>query len=412
MTPAASVSVAEHLAAVLAGVRALGPVRVPLQDSLGCVLAEDVVALVDSPGFDNAAMDGYAVRRADVGAATEARPVVLQVVADIPAGSAGAPRLSAGQAARIMTGAQVPHGADAVIPFEQTDSGMTAVSIRQPAAPGGHIRVRGSDAAIGSALLAAGQPITARRLAAAAAAGRGDLLVIPRPRIAVIATGSELAPVGSTLGPGQVHDSNTALIAAAVTEAGGVPVVLGRSPDRPEELLALLAQAPGLADAVVVTGGIGRGAYDVTRAALEPTGAVRFTEVRLQPGRPQAFGHWPGELPLIGLPGKPVATYVSFAAFVEPALRVLRGLPPVQHAPRRVPAASAWRSRPDREQRVAVRLVPRADGVVEAWPVEAGGGTHQLSALAAADALAVIGEGVDAVEVGQLVQVLPLPGQD
>lgn len=407
---ATSISVAEHLAAVLASVGPLPARLVANLDALGCVLGEEVAAAVDSPGFDNSAMDGYALRHRDVVGATPTGPVVLSVVADLPAGTALNPRIEAGQAARIMTGAPIPDGADTIVPFEQTDAGVRTVAIHAAAVAGAHIRRRGSDARRGTVQLRPGQLLTARHLSAAAAVGARELAVIPRPRIGVLATGSELVAPGSPLRRGQVHDSNSTLIAAAITEAGAVPVPLGRSIDRPEALLEALTQAAGAVDAVVMTGGVGPGAYDVVRLALEPAGRVRFVTVRLQPGKPQGFGHWTDGMPLFGLPGNPVAAYVSFAAFVEPALRVMRGLGAQCAPPLVVAAGAAWRSRPDREQRILVRLVRDAAGSLSGLPAASGAHTHHLSTLAAADAIAVIGEGVGDVAVGDPMVVRPLPG--
>lgn len=411
MSPAPiSISVAEHLAAVLAGVRRLPAVRVALADAHGCVLVQDIVAAVDSPGFDNSAMDGYALRRADVLGATAEAPIVVAVIADLPAGTALNPSVGTGQAARIMTGAPIPDGADAVVPFEQTDAGVDKVAVRVPPSAGAHIRRRGSDAARGAVLFGAGHLLTARHLAAAAAVGLRELEIVPRPRVGIIATGSELVGPGSPLLRGQVHDSNTTMVAAAILEAGGMPVVLGRSVDRPEALLGLLEQAGGSVDAVVMTGGVGEGAYDVVRAALARTGDVSFATVRLQPGKPQAFGHWRDGTPLFGLPGNPVAAYVSFTAFVEPALRVMGGLPPQGRPPIVARAGAAWSSRRDREQRVPVSLATAPDGALTAWPSGSGAHTHQLSALAVADGIAVIGEGAGDVAAGDQITVLPMAG--
>lgn len=405
-----SISVAEHLGAVLDGVRPLPALRVANADALGCVLVHDVVAAVDSPSFDNSAMDGYALRHRDIAGATPTAPIVLTVVADLPAGSVLNPRIETGQAARIMTGAPLPDGADTVVAFEHTDAGLATVEVRAAPNAGAHIRRRGSDARLGSIQVRPGQLLTARHLGAAAAVGIREMTVIPRPRIGVLATGSELVAPGSPLRRGQVHDSNSTMMAAAITEAGAVPVLLGRSIDQPQALLEALAHAVGTVDAVVLTGGVGPGAYDVVRLALEPTGRVHFATVRLQPGKPQAFGHWADGMPLFGVPGNPVAAYLSFAAFVEPALRVMRGLPAQRQPPLVVAAGAPWSSRPDREQRVPVLLVRDATGSLSAVPAASGHHTHHLSALASADAIAVIGEGVGVIAVGDPMTVLPLPG--
>lgn len=407
----APIGVAQYLELVLSGLPTPTVREVALADALGCVLADEAAAALHSPGFDNAAMDGYALRSADAASAAPTAPVRLAVVADLPAGGAPARRIGPGEAARIMTGAPIPDGADAVVPVERTDGGTATVAVLEPAAPGAHIRRRGSDAAVGDRLLAAGQVATARALGAAAAGGLDRLRVIAPPRVGVIATGSELAPLGTALEPGQVPDANSTLIAAAIAESGSIPVPLGRCADDPAALRARVDAAAADVDAIVLTGGVGPGAYDVVRLAFEPTGTMRFVAVRLQPGRPQAFGRAAAGTPLFGLPGNPVAAYISFAAFVEPALRVLRGLDPEPAPPVAAVAGAAWSKRRGREQHVPVRLADGADGRVLAVPAGAGGHTHQLSALAAADGLAIVAEDVESVRVGDALVVRRLPGR-
>ena len=329
--PAASArTVFEQLALVLGSLAPLPPVRVQLDAARGLMLAEDVLTLTDTPPFDNSAMDGYAVIRSDLLGASALNPVTLPVVADLAAGTADNPRLVSGQVARIMTGAAIPDGADAVVPIEDTDQGTELVSIIRAPELAAHIRRAGEDARAGDRVLAAGSVLWPARVAAAASAGTASVLVYAAPRVAVISTGSELVTPGSPTRRGQIPDSNSFLLAAAVAEAGGIPVRIGAVPDDDDVLRALLADLAGTVDVIVLSGGVSVGAYDVVKAVLKPLGTVDFGPVKMQPGKPQGFGRWPatGNVPgplIFALPGNPVSAYVSFEVFVRPALRRLLG---------------------------------------------------------------------------------------
>lgn len=399
------VSVDAHLARVLAGVAPLGRVEtVGLADAAGRTLAVPVDALVDLPSFDNSAMDGYAVREADVAAAADDAPVVLDVVADLPAGSASGATVSTGQAARIMTGAPIPPGADAVVPVERTDAGTERVAIRTAPRPGHHIRRRGEDLHAGDPLLGAGVVLDARRVAAAAAAGLAELPVAAVPRVAVVATGTELAAPGAALGFGRIHDSNSALLASLVAEAGGAVSESLRLPDDPAALRGWLERRHPC-DLVVFAGGVSVGAHDVVRHVLAGLGTVGFARVAMQPGAPQAFGELPGGTPVFGLPGNPVSVAVSFEAFVRPA--ILRLLGRAETGRRTWPAVveHGWRSPAGRRQYMPVAL-GRHDGRPSVRPAAAGGAASHLAAgLAGADGFAIVPEDVDEVAPGDLVEV-------
>lgn len=315
------ISVEDQLAHVLARLEPLPTEDLPLAAALGRTLARDVRSATDIPVFDNSAMDGYAVRHGDVAQASPEHPVTLRVVADLPAGSPEDPSLAPGAAARIMTGAIVPADADAIVPVEHTDAYRTDGSFSAPAnpgtvhvtittapRPGAHIRRTGEDLHAGDVVLVAGSVLSARHLSAAAAAGHPTLTVHRAPRVAVIATGSELVPPGRPLGRGQIPESNSTLLAALVTEAGGTVERAVTVPDDDDALRAELAAivAAGV-DLVVLSGGVSVGAYDVTKAVLAPLGTVDFVSVAMQPGKPQAFGHLPGGVPVFGLPGNPVS---------------------------------------------------------------------------------------------------------
>jgi len=401
----ASVSVDAHLERVLAGVAPLARVeRVPLRDASGRTLAASVDARVDVPGFDNSAMDGYAVRRADVATATPLHPIVLDVVADLPAGSDADPTVGPGQAAHIMTGAPIPEGADAVVPIELTDGGTARVSIGAAPQAGHHIRRQGEDLHAGDGVLEAGAVLDARRVAAAAAAGLAELPVAEPPRVAVVATGSELVEPGGPLGRGRIHDSNSLLLAALVGEAGGVVCERLRLPDDPE-LLRDWIDGREPCDLVVFAGGVSVGAHDVVRHVLADLGTVDFARVAMQPGKPQAFGSLPGGTPVFGLPGNPVSVAVSFEAFVRPALHRLLGRHDVMRPTWPAIAETGWRSPARRRQYMPVSLAFR-HGRVLARPASAGGaGSHLVAGLAGADGFAVVPEHVVEVSAGDLVEV-------
>lgn len=402
---AEAVSVDAHLERVLAGVAPLGRVEaVGVADAAGRTLATSVDARVDLPSFDNSAMDGYAVRFADVAAATADAPVVLDVIADLPAGSAEQVAVGPGQAARIMTGAPIPEGADAVVPVEQTDGGTARVAILAAPRLAHHIRRRGEDLHAGDRVLGAGVVLDARRIAAAAAAGVAELPVAAAPRVAVVATGSELVEPGAPLGPGRIHDSNSLLLAALVAEAGGIVSEALRMPDDPDALRDWIA-ARDPCDLVVFAGGVSVGAHDVVRHVLGELGTVGFARVAMQPGKPQAFGVLPGGTPVFGLPGNPVSVAVSFEAFVRPALQRMLGRAEVRRATWRAVVDDGWPSPAARRQYMPVALAVRDGRPVVRRAASGGAGSHLVAGLAAADGFAIVPEDVEQVAAGDLVEV-------
>lgn len=413
-------TVDEYRDHVLGLVSPVSPEQVPL-DELATdsptrrVLAEDVRSLLDVPRFDASAMDGYALRGADLAAATQDSPVTLRVVGDIAAAPAAAPSAEAGapgQAVRIMTGAPVPDGCDVVVPVERTSTRRFVpgdpldqrIEVYEPSRP--NIRRRAEDVAVGDLVAAAGAPTTPRLVSAAASAGHATLPVHRVPRVAVLSTGSELVPFGTSPGPGQIPDSNSLLLAACVRDAGGVPVRVGAVPDTAGSLRAVLDDVAPHVDLIVTSGGVSAGAFDVVKEVLSgPQGAadgpseVLLVAVGMQPGKPQAAARWRGT-PLLGVPGNPVSAYVSFRAFVRPAVRRLAGHPePVEPLVARV-AAEGWRSPAGRQQFLPVRFVG-ADGVAPVGP-----GAHHVSALTRADAIAVVPPEVEAVGTGEVVRVM------
>jgi len=395
------ITVDEHLATILAAVRPLELQTVLLSDALGSTLRAAVHSAVDLPLFDNSAMDGFAVRFADVATAGAASPVVLRVVADLPAGTALDPPIGAGEAARIMTGAPLPASADTIVPFEATAGGLAdsldVVHVLQPPrAPGAHVRRRGEDCLEGDELVAAGVELGPLQLAAIAAANVPTVTVSRRPRVAVVSTGGELMPPGSDLARGQIPESNALLLAALARGAGAHVVLQSTVGDIDDDLRAVLAEAAARgADAVITSGGVSAGAYEVVKSAM---GEMTFEQVAMQPGRPQGFAA--GRPPVFGLPGNPVSAAVSFEAFVRPALLAMQGRTEVQRRMLRLPAATGWRVPPERQQYLPIVLL--AGGVAPATT----GGSHLAGALARAVGYAVVPADVDAVFRGDIVDVM------
>ncbi|MFF4032184.1 gephyrin-like molybdotransferase Glp [Streptomyces sviceus] len=424
-------SVDEHLEDILATVRPLEPIELQLLDAQGCVLVEDVTVPVSLPPFDNSSMDGYAVRVADVAGASEEFPAVLDVVGDVAAGQAELLHVGPGQAARIMTGAPLPPGAETVVPVEWTDgglgegpvSGMRArslapegaaghVHVYRPAEARAHVRAQGSDVRAGDRALDAGTVLGPPQIALLAAIGRGTVRVRPRPRVVVMSTGSELVQPDESLGTGQIYDSNSFALTAAARDAGAIAYRVGAVADDAETLRSTIEDQLVRADLMVTTGGVSVGAYDVVKEALssvadedEPGSGVDFRKLAMQPGKPQGFGSvGPDHTPLLALPGNPVSSYVSFELFVRPAIRRLMGLDDVHRTRTRatLTAKKALTSPKGRRQFLRGRY---DDGRVS--PV-GGAGSHLVAALAQADALIVVPEDVESVEPGTEVEVVLL----
>ncbi|MDN4478428.1 molybdopterin molybdotransferase MoeA [Demequina sp. SYSU T00039] len=393
-------SVVEHRAAALTLAGAPRSEQVPAAAALGRVLAHDVRTLVDVPSFTNSAMDGYAVRVAEAAAGA-----ILPVSADIPAGVFPAP-LAPGTAARIMTGAPVPQGADAVVPREVTDDGLERVRVTVAPAPGAHIRLAGEDARAGDLVLGAGTVLTPPRLAAIAGAGHAEVSVRARPRVVVVSTGDELRAPGEELAPGQIFDSNSTLMAALVEQAGGEVAAALRLGDDPVAFLAAVETASAGCDLILTAGGVSVGAYDVVKAALADAG-VEFVPVAMQPGKPQGLGRV-GRVPIACLPGNPVSVAASFTAFVEPLLRTMLGLP--AREPEAAVAGEGWVSPPGREQRIPVVIEPPVPGGTAApvvRPATAGGSRSHLGLrLAVAEGWAIVPPDVQRVEAGDSVGLM------
>lgn len=403
--------VEEHQRVVTSLIAPRPAVGVPLADALGLVLADDVVAPLSLPGFDNSAMDGYAVVADDVAGASAEQPVVLPVAEDIPAGRTDVLTLKPGTAHRIMTGAPVPSGATAVVPVEATDGGFDTVAIRAAAPPGKHIRRAGEDVTAGTTVLRSGHLVTPAALGLAAALGLGELAVIPRQRVVVMSTGTELVSPGTPLRPGQIYESNAVMLTAALRAAGAEVVASTMSGDDVDSFRATLSRHAGNADLIVTTGGVSAGAYEVVKDALG--GSVDFVKVAMQPGMPQGCGRVAGAgspatsetaTPIVTLPGNPVSALVSFEVFLRSPLRAAMGLPNPDR-PRRTAVLTEDLTSP-RGKRQFRRGVFDADaGTVTSYGPPA---SHHLRWLASANCLLEIDEDVTEVAAGTQVRVWDL----
>lgn len=407
-------SVDDHLADCLSLVRPLPPLELALGDALDCVLVGDVVSQVSSPPFDNSGMDGYAVMTADVADAAVERPVTLPVVADLPAGTTQSLPLTPGTAIRIMTGAPVPPGADSVVPVEWTDGGIDRVRIDRAPALGAHVRGAGEDVRPGDLLLRSGTRLTPRHLGLLAASGLGRVAVRPPPRVVVMSTGSELVQPGRPLAFGQIPDSNSYALAAAVTDTGAIAYRVAMVDDDPRALVDALEDCLVRADMVVTTGGVSAGAYDTVKEVLSRLGTVRFVKVAMQPGMPQGVGTL-GErrqedgsvgTPILTLPGNPVSAYVSFEVFVRPALRKMLGETSLHRPMVTAEASDGWSSPDGKRQYARVRV----EGAGDQRTVRPVGGqrSHLVADLAQSNALAVVPEDVTVVAEGDTVECLLL----
>jgi molybdopterin molybdotransferase len=397
------ITVEEHRARCLGAVAPPAPVRVPLLDALGLLLAEDVVSPLVLPPFDNSAMDGFAVRAAEVAGATDADPAALPVMGEVAAGSGEPASLAPGTAVRIMTGAPLPPGADAVVPVEWTggwqdgDTPGSRVVVHRAAEPGQFVRAAGGDVDAGEVVLRAGARLSPRHVALLAAVGRDAVVVRPAPTVTVLSTGTELVPLGREPGYGQIHDSNGYGLTAAARELGAVASYGGIVADEPPSVRAALEEAAASADLVLTSGGVSAGTRDTVKEVLTVLGTVRFDKVAMQPGMPQGFGAI-GRTPVFTLPGNPVSSMVSFEVFVRPALLAMLGERAWERPRVRAVAGAGWPSPPGRRQYARATLEQR-DGRTVVTPVGAQG-SHLAADLAVATCLAVVPEDVTRVEPG------------
>lgn len=387
----------------------LGPVTVALEDALGCVLAAPVHAVDAVPPFANSAMDGFAVRAADVASASAGAPVALPVVDTVAAGSGATVAVGPGQAVRIMTGAPVPAGADAIVPVEATAGGpeATTIEILEPTTAGRHVRAAGSDVPAGAQVIDAGTLLGPAHLGVLASVGVRRPAVVRRPRLAVISTGDELVDDDRPLGPGQIRESNRPTLVALARSLGIDAEDLGTVADDRGALTAALRGAAATHDAVATSGGVSMGDFDLVKVVLGELADMRWMQVAIRPAKPFAFGVLDGT-PVFGLPGNPVSSLVSLALLAVPGLRTLAGRADLDLP--RVPAVAGpgLERRPD-GRTTYLRVVCRWDGGrLRADPV-GGQGSHHLAAAAEANALAVLPDGPGVPEGGEVTVVLLAP---
>jgi molybdopterin molybdotransferase len=395
---------------VLARIERLESERVGLLESLGCVLAAGVVSDVDVAPFDNSAMDGYAVIAADTYVASEESPVVLRVVEHIAAGSFPAEAVVAGAASRIMTGAPVPKGADAIVMVEHTESlangGSTGgtVAIRRPAVAGDHIRLRGEDVRVGETVLQAGEVVDPAAIGLMAAVGAAEVDVYRRPRVAIVSTGDELVAITETPGPGKIRNSNSYSLAAQVEAAGAIPTILEVARDNVEHTTAILSRAAEF-DLMIATGGVSMGDFDVVKGVLEQIGQMDFWKVAMRPGAPQTYGTI-GGTPFFGLPGNPTSTMVGFELFVRPAIRKMRGFADLQRPRIQAVLAEDVRKKPDRRYFLRGRVERSSDGYTAR--LSGRQSSAMLTAMHAANCLISLPEGESAFSAGTEVTCIRL----
>jgi molybdopterin molybdotransferase len=389
---------------VLERVTPAPPVAVALEDAAGLVLAADVVAGETVPPFDNTAMDGFAVVASD----TAAAPVVLEVMGTVAAGSVADTGIEPGQAMRIMTGAPMPAGADAVVMVERTrydeEAGTVDVEITVP--PGNHVRGAGEDVRPGALLFSAGTQLFAGHLGVLASVGVTTVDVLPRPVVGVVSTGDELVDDGRPLLPGEIRDSNRRMLLTLLEEAGFEAVDLGLVRDDEAAIEDAFVDGARRCDAVLSSGGVSMGAFDYVKVVLDRIGDMRWMQIAIKPAKPFAFG-LVGDTPVFGLPGNPVSSMVSYELFARPALRKSAGLSTL-HRPTRIAISADPLGRHDDGKTHFLRVDGGPDEAGR-WHVHklGGQGSHQLTAMAGATALAIVPDGVEVV-AGDEVEVIPL----
>lgn len=407
------ITVEEAYERIMEAFRPLEPERVPLWEGLGRVLAEDVYADVNIPPFANSAMDGYAVRAADTAGATRERPVWLRVKGTLAAGQAPAEAVEPGTAIRIMTGAPMPPGADAVVRFENTSEGDKQarmgdgvaggeVAVYVPVAVKENVREAGEDIRAGEKVLEAGTEMRPAELGVLASVGRVDFLAYRRPRVAVLATGDELVEPNEPLSPGKIRNSNAYTNAALVQKYGGIPIRLGIARDTVADLTAKLQQAVDLkVDLILTSAGVSVGEYDVVKDVLNALGQIDFWQVRMKPGKPLAFGHIQG-IPLIGFPGNPVSSMVSFERFARPAILKMQGKrklrKPVIGAILREDVRGGGR-------REFKRAVVEREGNTYYARLTGDQGSGILTSMVKANGLAIVPEGTKILRAGEEIRV-------
>ncbi len=399
------ISVESHLEGILAMLPAPQPIELRTADGLGLVLAGTATCDVTSPEQDNSSMDGYALVADDLVTASRAHPVRLAVAGEVVAGDQGTITVARGTCVRIMTGAPLPPGADTVVPVELTLNDDEHVEFHIPPRVGDNIRRAGEDLVPGQELVAAGRRLAPADIALLSAAGVSRVVCVPAPRVVIMSTGDELVPAERVPGPGQIRDVNGPMLAAMVRATGGLPFITGAVPDDPAALAEAFESNLGHADLFVCTGGVSAGTRDLLDDVLSGLGEAQAVKVAMRPGMPQIRGRI-GSTPVIGLPGNPVSSFVSFEVFVRPAIRALQGRRDVHRPTVVAQVAEPLHAPPHKRGYVRVRLA--RDGA--RWSARPTGaqGSHLISSIAQADGLAIVPEAVTEVQVGDEVRVMLL----
>lgn len=406
MTQSEYLTVADALTAVLDGFSVLEAESVPLTQLLGRILAEEVVAADDMPPFANSAMDGYAFRAEDVQSASKSHPVTLKVVGDVAAGAVLEVEAAAGTAVRIMTGAPVPDGYDAVIPVEDTNEAWRGeerplpqtIDIYRAVNPRDYIRFPGEDIKKGQLILSPGHQIRPQEIGVLASLGVTSALVVRQPRVGILATGDELIRIDQPLTPGKIRNSNGYAQTAQVQSLGGIPIALGVARDSEKSVRQKLQKGiDEQVDLFISSAGVSVGAYDVVKAVLETEGNVGFWRVRMRPGKPLAFGTYKG-VPYLGLPGNPVSAMVSFERFARPAILKMAGHTQLEKPQIRVEVKESIES-DGRES--YIRAVVEKTAVGYQATTTGGQGSHMMTSLTKANALLIIPEGQKRVREGE-----------
>jgi len=382
----------------------LPPEKCPLTDLLSRILAQDVTASFDIPPRDNSAMDGFAVIAADVAGATEQNPVVLQVIEDVPAGKVAVKSIKSGQAIRIMTGAQIPEGADAVVPVELTSKGIQNIEVRilNAVKQGANIRRQGEDVQAGQSLITKGTQLRPQEVGLIASLGLAEVLVARQPVVGIISSGNEIAAPGQPLKPGQIYDANRFSIGGQVKEAGAVVNDYGIVPDDLDAIKNILNKAAQECDVIITSGGVSVGDYDLMKQALSELGQMNFWQVKQKPGKPLAFGHINGK-PVVGLPGNPVSSMVVCDQYVRPLLLKMQGATNIFRVQVTAYSDQEIKKQAGRTEFLRTK-VSWQDGAYHAV-LTGPQGSGILTSMVQADGLMILPEECDGVKQGDMVSV-------
>ncbi|MBI5303321.1 MAG: molybdopterin molybdotransferase MoeA [Chloroflexi bacterium] len=409
------ISVEEALAYILKHFQPLEPERVALLDALDRVLAEDVIAEMNVPPFNNSAMDGYAMRAEDIARASREQPAVLRVIGDVAAGYLAERAVEPGTAMRIMTGAPLPPGADTVVRFEDTSEGVqgraatkgrATVEILKRAERGDNVRQAGEDIRAGEVVMPRGAIVRPAEIGVLASIGKSQVAVHRRPRVAILATGDELVAINEPVAPGKIRNSNEYSNAAAVLRAGGIPIQLGIARDNIADLTAKIrAGLDADADLFLTSAGVSVGDYDIVKDVLNAEGEMHFWQVKMKPGKPLAFGVLRGKksVPLLGLPGNPVSALISFETFARPAILTMLGKTKFARPTVRAILQEDVENASDRRNHIRVQVEKRGEGFIARTTGEQGSGV--LTSVSKANGLLVIPENVARVRAGETVEI-------